>query len=125
MKRAEAEKDRQCVVMALRHVSATAQFDVAADALKQLREGRTLPSCDAPGSASADTSLDVGKVSGMNKVQLRALAIQLPGISRNRKTSAGKWIPKTCQELRQELSALKAHVLKRPAAFKRPAFALA
>ena len=81
MNRVEAEKDRQSVAMAMRQASATAQFDVAADVLKKLREGRSLPLCDAPASARAHTWIDVGKVAGMNKVQLHALALQLPGFS--------------------------------------------
>ena len=80
--------------------------------------------CDAPGSARAHTSIDVGKVAGMNKVQLRALATRLPGISRNKKNRGGKEVPKPNRQLRQELFALKARVLKRPAAFKRPAVAV-
>ena len=121
--RAEAEEDRQYVVTAMDQESATSRFDAAADALKQLREGGVRPSCDAPGSVSAHTHIDFDKLASMDKLQLRGLATKVPCISRNKRNSDGKWIPKTCQELRNEFSALKNQSLKRPAAFKRPAFA--
>ena len=72
-----------------------------------------------PGSASAHIHIDVDKLASMDKLQLRALATKVPGISRNKRSSDGKWIPKNGQEIRKELSALKTQVLKRPAAFKR------
>jgi hypothetical protein len=51
---------------------------------------------------------DLGKVSKMNKAELRSLASSHPGIVRDKKNAKGKWAPKTCKELRAELLALKA-----------------
>ena len=43
----------------------------------------------------------------MKKEALRRLAIRTPGINRNKKNAAGKWVPKTSQQLKAELRAVK------------------
>jgi len=56
-----------------------------------------------PGSASSAVNLAVEELKNMGKKVLRALASQTLGISRDKKTSQGKWVPKTNDELRAEL----------------------
>ena len=116
--RGDAEKDRQKTVAAMRQALPSSRVEVAADALRQLRCGELLVPQDVPGSASALSGIDASKFATMNWVQLRGLANKTPGITRNKKNPTGKWIPKTCHELRKELLALKqasVRVLKRPA----------
>ena len=61
-----------------------------------------------PVSDSTTSLLDSDKLSEMKKTELRRLASRSPGIVRDKIVAKGKWIPKTCEELRAELLALKA-----------------
>jgi hypothetical protein len=49
-----------------------------------------------------------GLLQKMTKLQLRQLATITPGFQRDKKTVAGKWIPKTSQEIAAGLLALPA-----------------
>lgn len=121
---ADAEKDRQKTVAAMRQAPPSSRVEIAADALHKLRCGEVLVPQDVSGSASTLSGIDASKLASMDHVQLRDLANKTPGIIRDKKNSTGKWIPKRCHELRKELLALKqatdstqraVRVRKRPA----------
>jgi len=61
-----------------------------------------------PGSASPATNYDAQALDNMSKTELRKLVSQTPGVSRNKRTPAGKWIPKTKEELIADFLALSA-----------------
>ena len=123
--RVDAEKDREFVAAAMSLHPRSSRMEAASGAIKHLRNGGapTLP--DGPGSASTIHGIDADKLASMSKLQLRSLATQTPGIVRNKKNAKGKWIPKTCKELRAELLVLKAakstQALPGQATRKRPA----
>ena len=112
-----------CVVVVMQQASPASRIDVAASALNELSDGGVRPSSSVPGPASAHAHVDADKLADMSKSELRALAARVPGICRDKKTFTGKWIPKNCQELRNDLFTISTRTLKRPAAFKRPAAA--
>ena len=124
----DAEKDREYVANAIGRVPRPSRLDAASSAITFLRGGKVAPRTKVPGSASTNQSHSGGEdkknngmpgsasilelspsaIQNMNKVKLRALAVQTSDIVRNKRSTKGKWIPKTCKELRVELLALRA-----------------
>jgi len=112
--REEAEADRQFVDASIARESSYSSAEVA----KRVLQSLSLQSLsDDPGSASSAASacsasivpvLAPGLLQKMTKLQLRQLATITPGFQRNKKTVAGKWIPKTSQEIAAGLLALPA-----------------
>ena len=131
--RADAEKDRQLVVAAMREATPSSKVEAAMAVVKHLRGFGPLPLTDVPGSARTIRGVDVGKLAGMNKMQLRDLADKTHVIARRKKNKKGNWVPKTCGELKDEFHRLisaqalpgskpgptqSARILKHPAASK-------
>ena len=112
--REEAEADRQFVDASIARESSYSSAEVA----KRVLQSLSLQSLsDDPGSASSAASacsasivpvFAPGLLQKMTKLQLRQLATITPGFQRNKKTVAGKWIPKTSQEIAAGLLALPA-----------------
>ena len=99
---AAAEVDRSFVAAVVGQVSRSSRMDAAEHWIQFLRDG------GVPGSASMAPQMDPEHIRTMKKEQLRECASKAHGMRRNKKTSTGKWIPKTCKELRTELLALMA-----------------
>ena len=104
----DAETDRKFVAAAMGRVSRSLRMDAALRAIKILREGGEVKSVEAPGSASTAHEVDPQILRSMTSLQLRDVVSRTHGISRNKKTSQGKWVPKTSKELKSELLALTA-----------------
>ena len=100
--RTEAEADRSFVAVAVGQVCRSSRMDAAKHWIQFLRDG------GVPSSASTAPEMDPALINTMKKGQLRESASKTHGMIRNKKTSKGKWIPKTCEELRTELLALMA-----------------
>ena len=107
--KADAELDRKFVATAMSRVPRASRANAGKNALKALRVGAATNLLEVPGSASTCPLPGLGKVSSCTPAsKLRSLASCTPGIVRNKKNAKGKWVPKTCKELRAELLALKA-----------------
>ena len=100
--RAEAEVDRSFVAGVVGKISYSSRMDAAEHWVKFLRDG------GEPGPANMAPQMYPELIRTMTKEQLRDCASKGHGMRRNKKTSAGKWIPKTCKELRTELLVLMA-----------------
>jgi hypothetical protein len=116
--RDRAEEDRKFVSAYLDQAPRSSKVDAATCAIKDLRDrgatslkgvpgsARTATEVGVPGSASTATDVGVPGISNMKFQQLRTLATQTPGIMEKKKTRNGKWMHKTCKELRAELLAI-------------------
>ncbi len=58
-----------------------------------------------PGSAS-NLGYDPQALESLDYKELQGLAIRIPGVARDEKNEAGKFVPKTVSELKAELVAL-------------------
>jgi hypothetical protein len=105
--RAAAEDDRKFVVAAMVRKLEASRKEAAAAAIKQLRTGEALALPDGPGSTSTICKIGWKELAIMNKLQLRRLVDQTPGIARMKRNEKGKWVPKTCKELKDCLLALR------------------
>ncbi len=86
-----------------RHCSGGADMDVNPG----LPEAVDTCSRNGPGSASSAGIFDLKALRSMSKKQLWTLASQTPGVSRNKRTSEGKWAPKRNAQLITDFLALK------------------
>ncbi len=124
--REDAERDCTYAAACMDEVPRPSKVSAASRAVQMLRDGKARPSGQVPGSASSALRFDAESLQNMSKLELRNLATRTPGIVRDKKTQKGKWVPKSCQELKAELLAMKTNtstqaVPGRPTAKKRPA----
>ena len=114
--RSEAELDRAFIAAAMNQCPRALRVEAVSKAIEHLRSGGAATSASfrvRGQSGSTLPGVDKDELAGMNKDQLRSLASQLPGIVRDKKTDKGKWVPKTCKELKKQLLAFasSAHAL--------------
>ena len=108
-------------------VCQSSRMDAAKHAIRALPRDRT-SSAEELGSASSTPAFDPEMLQDLKKTQLRSLAIRIPSVNINKKTSEGKWIHKTSKELKAELLAVTTNtstqaLLGRTTSRKRPAAA--
>ena len=108
-RRDDAETDRKFVAASMDQVPRASRADAAWRAIQTLHEGGAAASAEVPGSASSQHAFDPDILANAKATQLRSLANRTPGIGRDKKTSDGKWIPKTREELISDIVAVTTH----------------
>ena len=121
IRRADAEKDRRFVAASMEQTSPSTRAETASRAIQKMHHGEVTPPGNVPGSASTAHAFDPENLKNMTNAQLRSIATRTPGVTRDKKTSKGRWIPKRNKELVADLLASTQALPGRLTAKKRPA----